>query len=105
MRVPFSDLPGRHERHLRRRLDCRLFPRPLAELADDVLLEAQRQDHEELIAFVGDLRNADQLAKLCVDARLVLLTHDRDRQLAAAWERLAQMEAQLRTLLVGTAEH
>ena len=57
MRVPFSDLPGRHERHLRRRLDCRLFPRPLAELADDVLLEAQRRDHEELIAFVGDLRN------------------------------------------------
>jgi hypothetical protein len=229
MRVPFSDLPGRHERHLRRRLDCRLFPRPLAELADDVLLEAQRRDHEELIAFVGDLRNAvgravileasaasetvlglkedlerlyersaglaedqtanqaalrrlvdvimrsvrrgagndplaqaeieqgeaaralhfeqlahpivadllapdspieadelvptllcesppglaaalllfdaDQLAQLCVDARLVLLTHDPDRQLAAAWERLAQMEAQLGTLLVGTAEN
>jgi hypothetical protein len=229
MRVRFSDLPGRHERHLRRRLDCRLFPRPLAELADDVLLEAQRRDHEELIAFVGDLRNAvgravileasaasetvlglkedlerlyersaglaedqtanqaalrrlvdvimrsvrrgagndplaqaeieqgeaaralhfeqlahpivadllapdspieadelvptllcesppglaaasllfdaDQLAQLCVDARLVLLTHDPDRQLAAAWERLAQMEAQLGTLLVGTAEN
>ena len=229
MRVPFSDLPGRHERHLRRRLDCRLFPRPLAELADDVLLEAQRRDHEELIAFVGDLRNtvgravileasaasetvlglkedlerlyersaglaedqtanqaalrrlvdvimrsvrrgagndplaqaeieqgeaaralhfeqlahpivadllapdspieadelvptllcesppglaaalllfdADQLAQLCVDARLVLLTRDPDRQLAAAWERLAQVEAQLGTLLVGTAEH
>jgi hypothetical protein len=229
MRVPFSDLPGRHERHLRRRLDCRLFPRPLAELADDVLLEAQRRDHEELIAFVGDLRNAvgravileasaasetvlglkedlerlyersaglaedqtanqaalrrlvdvimrsvrrgagndplaqaeieqgeaaralhfeqlahpivadllapdspieadelvptllcesppglaaalllfdaDQLAQLCVDARLVLLTRDPDRQLAAAWERLAQMEAQLGTLLVGTAEN
>ena len=229
MRVPFSDLPGRHERHLRRRLDCRLFPRPLAELADDVLLEAQRRDHEELIAFVGDLRNAvgravileasaasetvlglkedlerlyersaglaedqtanqaalrrlvdvimrsvrrgagndplaqaeieqgeaaralhfeqlahpivadllapdspieadelvptllcespsglaaalllfdaDQLAQLCVDARLILLTRDPDRQLAAAWERLAQMEAQLGTLLVGTAEN
>lgn len=229
MRVPFSDLPGRHERHLRRRLDCRLFPRPLAELADDVLLEAQRRDHEELIAFVGDLRNAvgravileasaasetvlglkedlerlyersaglaedqtanqaalrrlvdvimrsvrrgagndplaqaeieqgeaaralhfeqlahpivadllapdspieadelvptllcesppglaaalllfdaDQLAQLCVDARLVLLTRDPDRQLAAAWERLAQMEAQLGMLRVGTAEN
>jgi hypothetical protein len=57
MDVPFSELPGRHERQLRRRLDCRLFPRPLAQLEDEVLLEAQRRDHEELIAFVGDLRN------------------------------------------------
>jgi len=56
MRVPFSELPGRHERHLRRRLDSRLFPRPVGQPADDVLVEAQRQDHEELIAFVQDLR-------------------------------------------------
>jgi hypothetical protein len=58
MRVPYSERPGRHERHLRRRLDCRLFPRQADEPADDVLLDAQRRDHDELIAFVADLRNA-----------------------------------------------
>jgi hypothetical protein len=56
MRVPFSERPGRHERHLRRRLDCPLAPRPAGPLDDDRLLEAQRLDHEELIAFVADLR-------------------------------------------------
>jgi hypothetical protein len=57
MSVPFSKLPGRHERHLRRRLDP-LFPRPVLPPVDEALLEAQRLDHEELIAFVQDLREA-----------------------------------------------
>ena len=50
-------MPGRHERHLRRRLDP-LFPRPVTPPVEEALLEAQRLDHEELIAFVQDLREA-----------------------------------------------
>lgn len=228
MRIPFSELPGRHERHLQRRLGSRLFPRPVEEPVDEVLLDAQRQDHEELIAFVADLRNAvrravnleanaaseavlglredlerlyerstgvaedqtanrsalrrlvdvivrsvrrsaggdplaqaeidqaeaaralhfeqlehpivadllapdslveadelvptllsesepaleaalqlfdgEQLARLCVDARVLLLMRDPDRQLAQAWERLARMESELGARPVGAPE-
>jgi hypothetical protein len=55
MQIPFSERPGRHERHYRRRLDNPLFPRP-QQRDDDSLLEAQRLDHEELVAFIADLR-------------------------------------------------
>ena len=55
MQIPFSERPGRHERQYRRRLDNPLFPTP-AVADDEALLEAQRLDHEELIAFIGELR-------------------------------------------------
>jgi hypothetical protein len=58
MRVPFSERPGRHERHLRRRLDRPLPPRRVEDPADGFLLGARRRDPGELIAFVTDLRNA-----------------------------------------------
>ncbi len=54
-RVPFSELPGRHERHFRRRLHP-LFPRPVGDFTDDDLLEVQRLDHEELLAYLTSLR-------------------------------------------------
>jgi len=62
MRIPFSEQPGRHERHFRRRLDNPLFPRPLIDPRDDDLLEAQRLDHEELLAFITELRETVQRA-------------------------------------------
>ena len=55
MSIPFSELPGRHERHYKRRLDNPLFREP-ATLNDADLLDAQRQDHEELLAFITELR-------------------------------------------------
>ncbi len=55
MQIPFSELPGRHERHYRRRLDNQLFDQP-AVRDDEALSEAQRLDHEELIAFIDELR-------------------------------------------------
>ena len=55
MSIPFSDLPGRHERHYKRRLDNPLFREP-ATLNDADLLNAQRLDHEELLAFITELR-------------------------------------------------
>jgi len=55
MSIPFSELPGRHERHYKRRLDNPLFREP-ASLNDADLLDAQRQDHEELLAFITELR-------------------------------------------------
>ena len=61
MTVPFSELPGRHERHYRRRLDNALFAEP-THLDDEDLLEVQRLDHEELVAFVDELRGVVQRA-------------------------------------------
>jgi len=60
--IPFSELPGRHERHFRRKLDNSLFPRPIREWSEDDLLEVQRQDHEELMAFLQSLRSLVQRA-------------------------------------------
>lgn len=56
MQVPFSQLPGRHERHLCRRLGYAFFPGHIAELTDEILLNAQRKDHEELVAYIEQLR-------------------------------------------------
>lgn len=56
MRVPFSEMPGPQERHLRRRIANPLF-RDAPEAADpDALLEAQRLDHEALVAFIEELK-------------------------------------------------
>lgn len=55
MRISFSELPGRHERHYRRRLDNPLFDPP-AVTDGEALLEMQRLDHEELLAFIAELR-------------------------------------------------
>lgn len=62
MRIPFSERPGRHERHFRRKLDNALFPKPLIDPSDDDLLEAQRLDHEELLSFITELRETVQQA-------------------------------------------
>lgn len=61
MAIPFSELPGRHERHYRRRCQNPLFPRPM-DRTDEDLLEAQRLDHEELLEFIRDLRGAVESA-------------------------------------------
>ena len=56
MKIPFSELPGRHERHFRRKLNNPLFPRPITGHSDNDLLEVQRLDHEELTAFIQHLQ-------------------------------------------------
>ncbi|MCU7922114.1 MAG: hypothetical protein KZQ88_05385 [Candidatus Thiodiazotropha sp. (ex Dulcina madagascariensis)] len=56
MRLLFSELPGRRERHLRRKHDNPLFPEDERVLTQEGLTEAQRLDHEELVAYIGDLR-------------------------------------------------
>ena len=61
-KAPFSTKPGRHERHLLRKLDNPLFPRPVIDPADEEILEAQRQDHEELLAYITELRQLVQQA-------------------------------------------
>ena len=62
MSIPFSQRPGRHERHYRRRLGNPLFAGARAELDGEALLEAQRLDHEELLAFLSELRTTVQRA-------------------------------------------
>jgi hypothetical protein len=62
MSVSFSQFPGRHERHYRRRIGNPLFAQAPAEKDNDTLLEKQRLDHEELLAFLDQLRGAVQRA-------------------------------------------
>jgi hypothetical protein len=56
MRLLFSEMPGRHERHLVRKHNNPLFPEGARILTSNQLDEAQRLDHEELVAYIGDLR-------------------------------------------------
>ncbi len=56
MRLLFSEMPGRHERQLVRKHDNPLFPESERTLTSDQLNEAQRLDHEELVAYIGELR-------------------------------------------------
>ncbi len=56
MRLLFSELPGRHERHLIRKQDNPLFPQAQRQFTQAELTEAQRLDHEELEAYIRDLR-------------------------------------------------
>lgn len=56
MDIPFSQYPGRHERHFRRKVKNPLFPRPVFSYTNDDLLEVQRLDHEEIVSFLAELR-------------------------------------------------
>lgn len=62
MEIPFSERPGRHERHFKRKIDNPLFPRPLNHYSDDELLEVQRLDHEEIVLFLDSLKKLVQQA-------------------------------------------
>ena len=57
MSLIFSQLPGRHERHPQRKKDNPLFPESERGITASQLLEAQRQDHEELVEFITGLRS------------------------------------------------
>jgi hypothetical protein len=56
MNLLFSELPGRFERHLMRKHDNPLFQAPQNQLNQEQLTEAQRLDHEELVAYIENLR-------------------------------------------------
>jgi hypothetical protein len=56
MKLLFSQMPGRHERHLMRKYNNPLFPEAERTLTEVQLTESQRLDHEELVAFIVDLR-------------------------------------------------
>ncbi|MEW8299349.1 MAG: hypothetical protein AB2651_12620 [Candidatus Thiodiazotropha sp.] len=56
MRLLFSERPGRHERHLLRRFENPLFTEAARTLTQAQLTEAQRLDHEELVAYIEELR-------------------------------------------------
>ena len=62
MSISFSQRPGRHERHYRRRIGNPLFAGAPAEADDDALHTVQRLDHEELLAFLSELRTTVQRA-------------------------------------------
>jgi hypothetical protein len=56
MNLLFSELPGRHERHLMRKFGNPLFQENQHQLSQEQLTEAQRLDHEELVSYIEDLR-------------------------------------------------
>lgn len=62
MRITYSDRPGRHERHYRRKAGNPLFGDEAVEATDTGLLDVQRRDHEELVAFMSELRDLVQRA-------------------------------------------
>ncbi len=62
MPIPLSQLPGRHERHYRRKIDNPLFPDGPTRFEEAQLLEVQRLDHEELLDFLAELRGTVQRA-------------------------------------------
>jgi hypothetical protein len=77
MDLPFTDRPGRRERHLRRRHANPLFGWPAPPVEPIVLLAAQRADHEEQEAFDASLhalvrRAVDLPAETGSDAILAL---------------------------------
>lgn len=96
-RVPFSQKPGRHERHFIRRLDNPLFPRPVNDYTDEDLLEVQRLDHEELLVFLMDLRQLiQQTAELKpnVESQVILdLKSDLDQTYEKACTMADEQEA------------
>lgn len=80
MTIPYSERPGRHERHYRRRVNNPLFGAGAAVRDDEALLETQRLDHEELLGFVGELRATVQQAvelKANEDSEVVLALKER----------------------------
>ena len=81
MRLLYSELPGRHERHLLRKQDNPLFPAAQQAITQNQLTEAQRLDHEELEAYIGDLR------KLVGEA-VALGPHEQSDVILALKERL-----------------
>jgi hypothetical protein len=62
MELPFTHKPGRRERHLRRRHENPLFAWPPVSVEPLALLEAQRADHEEMVAFRDAFRALVQRA-------------------------------------------
>jgi len=60
MNLIFSQLPGRKERHLKRKFNNPLFPESERTISPQELLEAQRLDHEELIEFITGFRTLVQ---------------------------------------------
>lgn len=51
MELPFTDHPGRRERHLQRQHENPLFQLPPRKVTPEALLAAQKADHEDLEAF------------------------------------------------------
>lgn len=51
-----GEFPGSHERHLLRKANNPLFEEQQLELSDDLLLDAQRLDHDLLLAFMSEFR-------------------------------------------------
>ncbi|MCW8908032.1 MAG: hypothetical protein OQL28_12345 [Sedimenticola sp.] len=56
MSLRYSQIPGQHERHLRKKQDNPLFPEAERQITPEQLEEAQRLDHEALTAFITDFR-------------------------------------------------
>jgi hypothetical protein len=62
MELPFTHRPGRRERHMLRRHENPLFAWPAVPVQPEVLLEAQRSDHDEMEAFRDSFRGLLQRA-------------------------------------------
>lgn len=95
MIIPRSEFPGRYERHLLRRTDNILFQTRSTELSDDSLLQAQKEDHEEIVKFHEDFSQAlDETVKLTpsVESDIILALKDRLERLYEQASRLGDKQ-------------
>lgn len=75
-----SERPGSAERHLLRRVDNPLFGQAKSELNDDTLVETQRVDHDDLLAFHAEFKevlNETLNLQSNVESDVVLALKDR----------------------------
>jgi len=87
----YSQIPGQHERHLRRKQDNPLFPEAERQITPEQLEEAQRLDHEALTDFITDFRTlVHEVAGLSANEGSEVILGLKER-LDQAYERAARM--------------
>ncbi|WP_428609988.1 hypothetical protein [Sedimenticola sp.] len=95
----FSTFPGKRERHLLRKQHNPLFPQAERRITESQLEEAQRLDHEELVAFISHFRSlvheAIQLPD-SADSELILSIKERLDQTYEQAARMADDQREIR---------
>ena len=102
MIIKASQFPGSYERHLLRCANNPLFETEQIELDDDTLLQAQKQDHEEIEQFNLDFNQALQETiqlTASVESDIILALKGRLEHLYNQASRLGNQQDEIKTAL------
>jgi hypothetical protein len=84
LELPFTHMPGRRERHLRRKHGNPLFAWPPQEVEPEELLAAQEADHKEMeafnVAFASLVQRAASLETNAASEQVLTLKEELERQ-------------------------